>query len=403
MAFSFRIVQLADITGTDPISGSTSDDTHTVGSTVGDLLSFSSSGDVVAQTADGDFPDDGGANLVAPVTINGVTWPAGSEIEADWEIITVDAATGLYYRITGLYIENAPVGVVVSRAWDASVGDYVDGQGGLYQPGTVLTQIDGDDLDGTPNASQFATDSAYSAYGAQEGIGNDAVLNSSNGVMLCFSGETRIAVPAGPRPAWALRPGMLVETLDHGAQPLRWVGRTVPGAGERAQERSTWPMRIRAGALGAGLPDEDLFVSAQHRMLLRSAIVQRMCGCPEVLIAARQLRHLPGIAPVPPASLAYVHLLLERHEILIANGAPAESLFPGDRALLALPSQVVPLLPSPAVPARPFVEGARARRLVLRHRRNRRPLLSAPVETETAEMTSGLVTVGAARSLQFSR
>ncbi|WP_370048846.1 Hint domain-containing protein [Salipiger sp.] len=384
MAFTFGIVSLSSITGADPVSGSQSDDTSTVGTTIGDVMSFSSAGDVAAQTADGDYPDDGGAELIEPLTINGTTYAAGSTVEADWEVITVDPDTGYYYRITGLYIEDDPVGVAISRAWDASTGQYVAGDAGVYQPGTEITQIDGDDLDGTPNQANFTTDSNYTDYGSQDGIGNDAQLTDSNGVVMCFARGTRIATPRGEVAVEDLREGDLVCTLDSGDQPLRFIGRRVLGADDLAHAPQLNPMRIRAGALGQGLPLRDLVVSPQHRLLLRSRIAERMCGTSEVLVAARQLRHLKGIAQVAVEQVAYYHLLFDRHEIVLAEGAPAESLYLGDRSLSGLPealrAELHALCPDLArlrpTASRPLIEGPRAKRLVLRHRRNRRALLA---------------------------
>ncbi|MCA0919630.1 Hint domain-containing protein [Pseudooceanicola nanhaiensis] len=384
MAFTFGIVSLSSITGADPISGSESDDTSTVGTTVGDVMSFSSAADVAAQTADGDYPDDGGATLIAPVTINGVTYPAGSEVEADWEVITQDPDTGLYYRITGLYIENDPVGVAISRAWDASTGQYVAGDAGVYQPGTALTQIDGDDLDDTPNQANFTTDSNYADYGGQDGIGNDAHLTDSNGVVMCFTRGTRIATPRGEIAVEALRVGDLVSTLDSGDQPLRYIGRRTVTPEELRDTPQLAPVRVRAGVLGHGLPRRDLVLSPQHRLLLRSKIAQRMYGSPEVLVAARQLRHLGGVAQIAPEGVEYFHLLFDRHEIVLAEGAPAESLYLGDRALNGLPQalrdEVLALFPELRAfgprASRPLIDGPRAKRLVLRHRRNRRTILT---------------------------
>ena len=46
------------------------------------------------------------------------------------------------------------------------------------------------------------------------------------------------------------------------------------------------PVRILAGALGHGMPQRDLLVSRQHRMLVSSAICERMFGLEQVLVSA---------------------------------------------------------------------------------------------------------------------
>ena len=92
-----------------------------------------------------------------------------------------------------------------------------------------------------------------------------------------------------------LAEGDLVRTLDHGLQPVRWVGARRLSAAELAAAEKLRPIRIRAGALGPGTPRADLLVSPQHRVLVRSRIAQRMFGTDEVLVAAKQLLQIDGI------------------------------------------------------------------------------------------------------------
>ncbi|MDT9702188.1 Hint domain-containing protein, partial [Streptomyces sp. P17] len=81
------------------------------------------------------------------------------------------------------------------------------------------------------------------------------------------------------------------------------------------------PVRIRAGALGAGVPARDLVVSPQHRVLLRSGIARRMFGASEVLVAAKQLLALDGVELASDLdSVTYVHFLFDRHQIVQSEG-----------------------------------------------------------------------------------
>jgi len=62
-----------------------------------------------------------------------------------------------------------------------------------------------------------------------------------------------------------------------------------------------------------------------------------MFGTADVLIPAIKLVGLPGIDVDSAArSVDYIHLLSDRHEMLCANGAESESLFPGEQALKSL-------------------------------------------------------------------
>ena len=204
--------------------------------------------------------------------------------------------------------------------------------------------------------------------------------------IVCFTAGTMILTDAGERRAEDLQPGDLVWTRDHGFQPLRWRGGRSIGSAELARRPNLRPVRIRAGSLGADQPRRDLAVSPQHRVLVRSAIAQRMFGTSELLVAAKQLLELPGIdiddSAVP---VTYVHLMFDRHEGIMSNGAETESLYPGPQAILGLGAaaeEIFALFPAlrdrtgdfPTV--RPFATGRKARQMAMRHAANEQPLLS---------------------------
>jgi hypothetical protein len=93
------------------------------------------------------------------------------------------------------------------------------------------------------------------------------------------------------------------------------------------------PIRIQAGALGAGVPSADLVVSPQHRVVVSSKIVKRMTGEDEMMIPAKKLLELDGVEQiVPDTGVIYHHVLCETHEVITANGALAETLFLGEQA-----------------------------------------------------------------------
>jgi hypothetical protein len=137
----------------------------------------------------------------------------------------------------------------------------------------------------------------------------------------CFVVGTLIRTPRGEVPVESLRPGDLVETRDHGPQPVRWVGqRTLPGNGIFA------PVRFAPEALGGRRP---LFVSPQHRMLLDDGRLELMFAASDLLASACHLVNGDTVRVAPRIQVTYVHLLFDRHEIIFAEGLPTESFHPG--------------------------------------------------------------------------
>ena len=146
--------------------------------------------------------------------------------------------------------------------------------------------------------------------------------------MPCYAPGTRIGTDRGDRAVETLRPGDLVLTRDHGAQPVIWCrsgAQSLDGA-----RRDAWPVRIRAGALGPGRPRRDLVVSPQHRLLVGSE-GQLQGAFPAAAFApAKALTALPGIRHMTVrGAVTWVHFACARHEIVRANGCWSESLLLG--------------------------------------------------------------------------
>ncbi|WP_282121473.1 Hint domain-containing protein [Ruegeria atlantica] len=203
----------------------------------------------------------------------------------------------------------------------------------------------------------------------------------------CFTAGTLIRTPGGDMAIERLSAGDLVKTMDHGPQRIRWIGARKLSSQELSEKPKLRPIHIAAGALGNGLPQRNLLVSPQHRMLVRSAIAIRMFETSEILVAAHALVGVPGISVEENVqSVEYYHMLFERHEIVFAEGAPSESLFAGAEALRTVPpaarAEILELFPALATedfvppPARPIPsKGKQVRNMVQRHIKNSRSLI----------------------------
>lgn len=112
-----------------------------------------------------------------------------------------------------------------------------------------------------------------------------------------------------------------------------------------------------------------------------------MFGASEILVGAKQLLGMPGVTRVDDMTpIRYVHIMFDRHEIVVSNGAETESLYAGAQALKAVGpaarKEIIELFPSlaeldvPPEPARDMPKGRLVRKLLARHARNSKDLVS---------------------------
>jgi len=176
----------------------------------------------------------------------------------------------------------------------------------------------------------------------QDALGNNAdftaATNAATGVdvVACFAAGTRIAIPSGDVMVEHLREGdRVVTTLGHGAQEIIWIGRRRIDCTRHPNPRSVWPVRIRAHAFGIGRPSWDLLLSPDHAIHAMGA-----------LIPVKYLINGTSIAQAPMRSVAYFHLELPQHDVVLANGLAVESyLDTGDRSTFANSGGVLSLYP----------------------------------------------------------
>ncbi|MDE3238593.1 MAG: Hint domain-containing protein [Paracoccaceae bacterium] len=151
-------------------------------------------------------------------------------------------------------------------------------------------------------------------------------------VCISFGRGTKITLSDGRQAAVeSLRPGDRVLTRDHGAQPLRWIGRaTLRASGSFA------PVVISAGTLGN---EGDLIVGQHHRLFLYQRQA-RLAKTAEVLVQAKHLVDDTRIFLREGGMTDYFSLIFDRHEIIYAEGIPAESLMVTEATLTRLPDDL---------------------------------------------------------------
>jgi hypothetical protein len=302
-------------------------------------------------------------------------------------------------------------------AFDANFGSNVFNNGGdnivVYDPANdeyIQATYNGDTQLDPTTASGFSGFSSTAARsGPGEDFGNDidgislqrlatGYTNSdppTPGSLICFAEGAQIETDKGFLPVEALRAGHHVRTLDRGVQRIIGIFVTPVSATSLRQDETLRPIALPAIN---GFP--PLQVSRQHRVLVSGKTVARMFNTRSVLIPAKDLIG-PGTATMalPNRALRYFHILLAGHHILNANGYAAESLFPGPEAMRTLSHHMhrghvsgvaMRVLENDTPPARLFVTGSKARRLVVRlHKNGHR--IATPFATTTPNAFQGVL------------
>jgi Hint domain len=157
----------------------------------------------------------------------------------------------------------------------------------------------------------------------------------SGGVSPCFTPGTQIATQQGEIPAEMVRVGDKVVTRDNGMQEVRWVGKRLMQVHDFFADPHLQPMLIPQGALGKNLPERDLVVSPNHRVLVAGERTVLLFAEKEVLVAAKHLNSV-GVRSIASSGTTYIHFMFDRHEVILSNGAWTESFQPEDQTLKSL-------------------------------------------------------------------
>ena len=182
--------------------------------------------------------------------------------------------------------------------------------------------------------------------------------------LACFRSGTRIRTERGEVVVEQLLIGDRVDALLGGVPaPIVWIGHRIVDCRNHPDPKQVWPVLIRAGAFGLGLPCRDLFLSPDHAVFVD-----------DVLIPVKHLINGKTIDQVSMDEVTYYHVELPQHDVLLAEGLPAESyLDTNDRSDFANGGGPITLYPNfsvrmweamgcaPLVLTGPILEAARRR------------------------------------------
>jgi hypothetical protein len=114
---------------------------------------------------------------------------------------------------------------------------------------------------------------------------------------------------------------------------VRWAGSKSLDWASMTTNPHMRPVMIRRGALGNGLPERDMMVSPNHRVLVANDRTALYFDEHEVLVSAKHLVGGKGIFSVESIGTTYLHFMFDQHEVVLTDGAWTESFQPGDFTL----------------------------------------------------------------------
>ncbi|MGQ0567174.1 MAG: Hint domain-containing protein [Gemmobacter sp.] len=217
---------------------------------------------------------------------------------------------------------------VVGR--DQGTGDFIDGNEGGDDFDTL-------DLSGAgPLRIDYERNPENGTVTFLDDDGNETgtlTFRNIENVIPCFTPGTLVATPKGEVPVESLEAGDQIITRDNGIQTIRWTGHKHLDWAALSANPHLKPILIRQGSLGNGLPERDMLVSPNHRMLVANDRTALYFAEHEVLVAAKHLVGSKGVQAIDSMGTTYIHFMFDRHEVVLANGAWTESFQPGDQTL----------------------------------------------------------------------
>ncbi len=223
-------------------------------------------------------------------------------------------------------------------------GSDIGQEGDTIQPGSILTLLAADGERVTivtarhdPSGQHFALPLSPLALRAEYTlieVGDySADLRLAEAICVSFAAGTLVTVAGGAqRVIEQLKTGDEILTRDNGPQPVRWVGKATLRA-----KGSFAPVVISAGTLGN---NGELVVSPHHRLFIYQRGDRRLNGRAEVLVQAKHLVDGDRVWRREGGFVDYYSLVFDRHEIIYAEGIPAESLMVNEDTIALLPDDL---------------------------------------------------------------
>lgn len=275
-------------------------------------------------------------------------------------------------------VEHTDIPTEIQGLDDHSLGTFTPAGGTPVAFGPGADYLFSDILDGTSPGGGLPAVGPLGAFSITDGdesgqigdisFANFEAINFST--LPCFTPGTLIGTARGEVPVELLREGDQILTRDNGLQDIRWVGQKTLDRRTLNAAPDLQPVLVRKGSLGNGLPERDMLVSPNHRLLIANEQSALYYDEREVLVAAKHLVNGKGIRRAETLGATYIHFMFDHHEVVLSDGAWTESFQPGDGSLRGIGedqrSEIFALFPELREKVGQVAYGA-ARRALKRH------------------------------------
>lgn len=153
-----------------------------------------------------------------------------------------------------------------------------------------------------------------------------------------IGGDAQIRTPCGPRRAEMVRAGDLIVTRDNGLQPVRMVWRKRLTRADMEAGAGRAPIRLKPRSIGPMMPNRDLLVAADHRIVVPGYRVADADDRQSCLIPAGEFADASDEAyeDRSTAGAELYTFVFDRHQVFTASGLPVESFLPNSSTISAL-------------------------------------------------------------------
>lgn len=162
---------------------------------------------------------------------------------------------------------------------------------------------------------------------------NTQTTGAEKPVIACFTPGAKIATLRGETYVENLVAGDKVVTRDNGIQDIRWIGKKKIDWRIMTAHPHLKPILVRQGSLGNDLPERDLMVSPNHRVLVANQRTALQFDEAEVLVSAKHLVAGVSVQSINSIGTTYIHFMFDRHEVVLSDGIWTESFQPTDTSL----------------------------------------------------------------------